>query len=72
MMLKNMSLKLIIIYQRFIRQALPSACRFFPNCSEYARQAIEKYGFFKGVLKGLRRILLCHPLSGKGGYDPLI
>ena len=46
-------------------------CKYYPSCSEYMRQAIEKYGCTKGILKGLKRILRCNPFS-KGGYDPLI
>ena len=45
-------------------------CKFYPTCSEYCKQAIEKYGIVKGVFLGLIRILKCNPLS-KGGYDPL-
>ena len=43
-------------------------CRFYPSCSEYCVQAIEKYGVFKGVLKGIKRILRCNPFS-EGGID---
>jgi len=46
-------------------------CRFFPSCSEYTKQAIEKYGFFKGSWLGGKRILRCHPWHS-GGHDPLI
>lgn len=46
------------------------ACRFQPRCSEYAYQAIEKYGILRGGWLGLRRIVKCHPWS-KGGLDPL-
>jgi len=45
-------------------------CKYYPTCSEYAMQAIEKYGFFKGSLLSIKRILKCNPFS-KGGYDPL-
>lgn len=45
-------------------------CKYYPSCSEYCKQAIEKYGIVKGVFLGLIRILKCNPLS-KGGYDPL-
>ena len=45
-------------------------CKYYPTCSEYTKQAIEKYGVFKGILLGLWRILKCNPFS-KGGYDPL-
>ncbi|MDD5567803.1 MAG: membrane protein insertion efficiency factor YidD [Candidatus Omnitrophica bacterium] len=70
-MLSRVSLNLIKIYQSCIRGFLPASCRFNPTCSEYTRQAIIKYGFFKGSIKGLKRILICHPFSGKSGYDPL-
>jgi len=70
-MLKKASLTLIKVYQDYFRQILPPSCRFVPSCSEYARQAIEKYGLLKGVLKGARRVIACHPLSKRFGYDPL-
>ncbi|MDD5119751.1 MAG: membrane protein insertion efficiency factor YidD [Candidatus Omnitrophica bacterium] len=66
------ALFLINIYQKFIRQLLPSCCRFEPSCSEFTKQAILKYGLMKGVCKGLSRIFRCHPFSGRSGYDPLI
>lgn len=71
-MVKNITLGLIGFYQKFFSKALPPSCRFTPTCSEYTKQAIEKYGFFKGGLKGIVRILHCHPFSGKAGYDPLV
>ncbi|MCK9430745.1 MAG: membrane protein insertion efficiency factor YidD [Candidatus Omnitrophica bacterium] len=64
-------LKLIAVYQKYVRPAMPVSCRFEPSCSEYAKQAILKYGLIKGVCKGLTRILRCHPFSGRSGYDPL-
>jgi len=67
----KLMLKLIAIYQKYIRPALPATCRFEPGCSEYTRQAILKYGLIKGVCKGITRILRCHPFSGQSGYDPL-
>ncbi len=48
----------------------PGVCRFSPSCSEYAREAILRYGVVKGVVRGARRVLRCHPLS-KGGWDPV-
>lgn len=45
-------------------------CKYYPTCSEYMVQAVEKYGVIKGVLLGTKRILKCNPFS-KGGYDPL-
>ncbi|MDD5465607.1 MAG: membrane protein insertion efficiency factor YidD [Candidatus Omnitrophica bacterium] len=65
-------LALIALYQGYVRPAIPACCRFEPSCSEYAKQAILKYGLTKGVFKGLIRILRCHPFSGRSGYDPLI
>ena len=58
----------IAAYQRWISPLLPRACRFEPTCSEYARQAILKYGAGKGILKAVGRILRCHPFH-PGGID---
>ena len=57
-------------YQKYISPLFGKNCRFYPSCSEYAKQAIEKYGAIKGCFIGLKRILRCNPFS-KGGYDPL-
>ena len=70
--LANLAIKLIAAYQKYLRPVMPVGCRFDPGCSEYTKQAILKYGFIKGVFKGLIRISHCHPFSGKSGYDPLI
>ena len=61
MKLKTYSIKLIDFYQKNISVFLKSNCGFFPTCSEYAKQAIEKYGALKGFYLGFRRILRCHP-----------
>ncbi|MCS7088158.1 MAG: membrane protein insertion efficiency factor YidD [Thermoflexales bacterium] len=61
---------LVRIYQLTLSQALPPSCRFYPSCSEYTYQAIEKYGALKGSWLGLKRILRCHPFH-PGGYDPV-
>lgn len=61
---------LIRIYQRIISPLFPPSCRFYPSCSEYAAQALTKYGVFKGGAKAVWRILRCNPFN-KGGYDPL-
>lgn len=71
-MLVQISTSLINIYQKYCKDILLSACRFSPSCSEYARQALLKYGFFIGMFKAAKRLLLCHPFSGKEGYDPLL
>lgn len=64
-------LKLIKFYKRFISPLFGKNCRFYPTCSDYTYQAIEKYGLIKGVFLGLKRILRCNPFN-PGGYDPLI
>lgn len=61
---------LIKFYQKAISPFLGRTCRFYPTCSEYTKQAVEKYGALKGLYLGLVRILKCHPFH-KGGYDPL-
>lgn len=64
-------LRLIIrFYQVAISPANPGCCRYYPTCSTYTLQAIEKYGPFKGSWLGCKRILRCHPFH-KGGYDPV-
>ena len=57
-------------YQRYISPLLPDSCIYYPTCSQYALEAIEKYGVVRGVWMGTKRILRCHPLH-KGGYDPV-
>ncbi len=64
---------LIDLYKRYISpifQGRGVNCKYYPTCSEYARQAISKYGVIKGGFLGTKRILKCNPFS-KGGYDPL-
>ena len=60
----------IRIYQRFISPLTPPSCRFTPTCSQYALEALRKYGPFKGSWLALKRLLRCHPLGGSG-YDPV-
>jgi len=57
-------------YKWILSPVLPSACRFYPTCSEYMREAVERYGAAKGVWMGVRRLLRCHPFQA-GGYDPV-
>ena len=68
-MIKRFILSLIWCYQK-ISAHTPARCRFYPTCSEYTRQAIEKYGLIKGGKLALKRIVKCHPLND-GGYDPV-
>jgi putative membrane protein insertion efficiency factor len=63
-------LALIRGYQRWLSPLLPSACRFHPTCSEYMRQAVERYGAVRGVWMGLKRLARCQPLCA-GGFDPV-
>ena len=57
-------------YQRFLSPLLPRTCRYFPTCSAYALQAVDRHGVVKGLGLGAWRILRCSPLSD-GGYDPV-
>ncbi len=61
---------LIKVYQTLISPFTPSTCRFQPTCSHYAKEALEKHGFFRGGWLALKRIFSCHPW-GRSGYDPV-
>ena len=61
---------LIRFYQLCISPMFPSACRYTPTCSQYALEAIQKYGAVKGSWMGFKRILRCNPFF-EGGYDPV-
>jgi uncharacterized protein len=61
---------LLAFYKRLISPVLPSACKFHPTCSEYARDAVLRYGAARGSWLALRRLLRCRPFSA-GGYDPV-
>lgn len=60
----------IRFYQRYISPMLPPACRFTPTCSQYAVEALQKYGPLKGLYLAVKRILRCYPWGGSG-YDPV-
>jgi putative membrane protein insertion efficiency factor len=68
--MKSIVLWLIRFYKRFISPGLGSNCRFYPSCSQYTYQAIEKYGVLRGGWMGAKRIARCNPFN-KGGYDPV-
>jgi len=68
--MKPLLLALIRIYQYVISPFLGRRCRFFPSCSEYAAEALEKHGALKGARLGLKRISRCHPWN-PGGFDPV-
>lgn len=61
---------LVLFYRTCISPFTPPSCRFVPTCSEYALQALKKYGPIKGSWLALKRILRCHP-GGGSGYDPV-
>jgi len=56
-------------YQKFVSPLLPRSCRFYPSCSAYAAESIEKYGPWRGIWRSIGRICRCHPWH-PGGYDP--
>lgn len=68
--MKFLVLDFLKLYKTFLSPFLPPACRFTPTCSEYAMQAVEKYGFLRGTWLAVKRILRCQPFC-KGGFDPL-
>ena len=68
--MKKAAVWLIRFYQKFISGKKPPCCRFYPTCSTYAMQAIEKYGAAKGGWLAFKRIVRCHPFHD-GGYDPV-
>ncbi|MBR6378243.1 MAG: membrane protein insertion efficiency factor YidD [Oscillospiraceae bacterium] len=69
--MKKLMLALIRFYQRRISPTRPPRCRFYPTCSEYAFQAIGKYGALKGGALAARRLCRCHPFSKRDYFDPV-
>jgi putative membrane protein insertion efficiency factor len=67
---KYLLILLIKAYKLTISPILPPSCRHYPTCSEYATEALEKHGFFRGSYLAAVRVLKCNPLF-KGGYDPV-
>ncbi len=68
--MKKACMAAIRFYQREISPLCPPRCRYIPTCSEYALEAVEKYGAVKGTFLATKRILRCNPFH-KGGYDPV-
>ncbi len=68
--MKRVLIALVKFYRRNISPLRPPCCRYIPTCSQYALEALEKYGALKGSWLALRRFLRCHPFH-KGGYDPV-
>lgn len=67
---KALFLSIIKAYKTLLSPILPPSCRYFPTCSDYGAEAIQKYGPFKGGSLAVRRICRCHPFGGHG-YDPV-
>jgi len=66
----RLTLGLIRLYQNTVSKVLPPACRFQPTCSQYAFEAVKRYGFIRGSWLATKRLTRCNPFS-KGGYDPV-
>ena len=68
--LKIILIRIIKLYKFFISPFLGNSCRYMPTCSEYSIEALNTFGFLKGLYLSLKRILSCHPW-GSGGFDPV-
>jgi len=68
---KLVVLRLLQAYKWVISPLLPPACRYVPTCSEYAMEAVERYGVLRGGVMAFTRLLRCHPFV-RGGYDPVV
>ncbi len=72
--LSYLLIKIIKIYQLFVSPYLGNNCRYLPTCSEYFIDSLKEFGFLKGSIKGIKRLLTCHPikfLGGGQGFDPV-
>ena len=69
--MKKLLLCAIRFYRKYISPGLPPRCRFIPTCSQYALEAVEKYGALRGGALALRRFLRCHPFYKGDIYDPV-
>lgn len=68
--MKALLISVVQLYKTIVSPFLPSACRFYPTCSEYAMQALEKHGAIRGSGMAAHRLLRCQPFC-KGGHDPV-
>ena len=68
--MNKLFLLFIKFYQYFISPLIGLNCRYYPTCSAYAMEAVEKYGSFKGTTLAVKRVLRCHPFHA-GGFDPV-
>jgi len=69
--MKSVALRMLRGYKRWISPAFPPSCRYVPTCSEYAMEAVERYGTLRGGVLAAWRVLRCHPFA-KGGLDPVV
>ncbi|WP_082447603.1 membrane protein insertion efficiency factor YidD [Youngiibacter fragilis] len=69
--MKKILINIIRFYRKYISPMKQPSCRFYPTCSQYAIEAIEKYGAVKGTFLAIRRILKCHPYHKGDPYDPV-
>ncbi|MGQ9632350.1 MAG: membrane protein insertion efficiency factor YidD [bacterium] len=69
--MKHILIFLVRFYRVAISPLFPPSCRFHPTCSQYALEAIERYGAIRGLWMAIRRLSRCHPFGG-GGYDPVV
>ncbi len=68
--MKKLIISAIFCYQKYISPVKKPCCRFYPVCSVYAIESIERFGVFKGLFLSILRVLRCNPLF-KGGFDPV-
>ena len=68
--LARVLIALVVAYRRYVSPVLPARCRFYPSCSAYALQAVERHGALRGTGLAVWRLLRCHPFH-PGGYDPV-
>lgn len=69
-MMRKILISIIRFYRKYISPLKKPCCRFYPTCSQYALEALEKYGALKGTFLAIKRILRCNPFC-EGGYDPV-
>ena len=68
--MKIVIISVIKFYRKYLTILKLPTCRFYPSCSQYALEAVEKFGTLKGTVKAIKRLLKCHPFH-QGGYDPV-
>jgi len=68
--MKGLLLRALNLYQLFVSPFFPDTCKFHPTCSEYCKEAIQRFGVMRGLWMSVMRLLRCHPLS-RGGFDPV-